>query len=213
VDAISDKKIEEYISKLSSPASAVLHDLYRKTNLEMLFPRMISGHIQGKFLEMVSLMLMPRRILEIGTFTGYGAISLARGLTDDGKLITIEENEELEEVILNFIKKSGYQGKIIPVFGDALQIIPDIGEWFDLVFIDADKENYSNYFNLVIDKLRPGGFILADNVLWGGKVIRPEIDDEETLAIRHFNEMVAADVRVEQLLLPVRDGIMIIRKN
>jgi caffeoyl-CoA O-methyltransferase len=208
-----EKELENYISSISSPPSEVLHELYRKTHLEMIFPRMISGHIQGKLLEMISLMLMPRRILEIGTFTGYSAISLARGLTDDGKLITIDINEELEETINFFVEKSGYQHKIVPLFGAALELIPRINEWFDLIFIDADKENYLNYFNLALDKLRPGGFIIADNILWGGKVLNPTANDEETNAIRQFNQMVANDSRVEQVALPVRDGIMLIRKN
>lgn len=178
----------------------------------MIFPRMASGHVQGKFLEMISTLMAPRRILEIGTFTAYGAISLAKGLTPDGKLITIEKNEELEDFIRNYIALSGYSEKIQLILGDALNIIPQIEAWFDLVFIDADKVHYETYYNLVIEKLRPGGLILADNVLWGGKVLNPKPNDIETLALANFNKMVSLDERVEQLILPMRDGLMMIRK-
>lgn len=208
-----DQNIDDYISSISSPPSAVLYELYRITNLQQVLPRMISGHIQGKLLEMISLMVMPRRILEIGTFTAYGAISLARGLTDEGKLITIENNEELRDMIMEYIAKAGYQDKIVPVFGDAVKIIPTLKELFDIVFIDADKENYMNYYQLIVEKVRPGGIILVDNVLWGGKVLNPDPGDKESLAINQFNKQVSADNRVEQLVLPIRDGLMIIRKN
>lgn len=208
-----DKQIEDYIAAHCSPEDAVLHELFRKTQLEMIYPRMISGHVQGKFLQMISQMMQPRRILEIGTFTGYGAISLARGLSADGKLITIEKNEELEDTILHFVEKSGYKDKIQVMFGDALNIIGKLDECFDIIYIDADKLHYTTYYQLVIDKLRPGGVILADNVLWGGKVLNPSSNDPDTQAIEAFNLMIKEDSRVEQLILSIRDGLMVIRKN
>ncbi len=208
-----DKYIEEYIEAHCSPEDAVLHELYRKTQLEMTYPRMISGHVQGQFLQMISQLMQPRRILEIGTFTGYGAISLARGLAEEGKLITIEKNEELEDTIRKFIEKSGNSDKIQVLFGDALEIVDKLDECFDIVFIDADKVHYTRYYELVIDKLRSGGIVLVDNVLWGGKVLSPSANDPDTQAIIAFNDMVKGDSRVEQLIMPLRDGLMMIRKN
>jgi caffeoyl-CoA O-methyltransferase len=210
---MTDKQIEDYIEAHCSPQDAVLHQLYRKTQLEMILPRMISGPVQGKFLQMISQMMQPRRILEIGTFTGYGAISLAKGLSADGKLITIEKNEELEDTIRQFVDKSGNKGKIQVMFGDALKIIGELDECFDIVYIDADKAHYTSYYELVIDKVRPGGIVLADNVLWGGKVLNPSENDPDTQAIVAFNTCVKEDHRVEQLILPLRDGLMVIRKN
>ncbi|HDO27869.1 MAG TPA: O-methyltransferase, partial [Bacteroidetes bacterium] len=166
----------------------------------------------GKFLEMVSCMIRPRRILEIGTFTGYSAICLAKGLTPDGKLITIEVNEEMEDFINDFIKKSGMEDRIELVLGDALKVIPGLDEQFDLIFIDADKEQYIDYYELALDKLKNGAFILADNVLWGGKAVYDKKPDNETQGIRRFNEQVKNDDRVEQVMLSIRDGLLLIRK-
>lgn len=204
--------LEDYLEKHSTKPSDLLIEMTRLTNLRTRFPRMLSGHIQGKFLEMVSKMIKPKRILEIGTFTGYSAISLVEGLAEDGKLITIEYDEEYEDLIRYFIDKSGFGDKIQLLIGDAKQVIPSIDETFDLVFIDADKYGYSDYYEQVMEKLCQGGIILVDNVLWSGKVIKTGSKDTETAAIIKFNKKVANDPRVEQVLLPLRDGLMIIRK-
>ncbi len=204
--------LEDYLEKHSTKPSDLLIEMTRITNLRTRFPRMLSGHIQGKFLEMVSKMLKPKRILEIGTFTGYSALSLADGLAEDGKLITIEYDEEYEDLIRYFIDKSGFADKIQLLIGDAKLIIPTISETFDLVFIDADKYGYSVYYEQVMCKLCHGGIILVDNVLWSGKVLKAGSRDAETIAIIEFNKMVAEDPRVEQVLLPLRDGLMMIRK-
>jgi caffeoyl-CoA O-methyltransferase len=174
-------------------------------------PRMLSGHLQGRLLTMISHMVKPRRILEIGTYTGYSAICLAAGLPGDGKIITIDVNEELESTIRSNIAAAGLTKLIDFRLGKAMDIIPSLDESFDLVFIDADKENYSTYFDRVIDKVNVGGFIMADNVLWSGKVLDPR-PDKDTRAIQAFNSKVQQDRRLENVLLPVRDGIMLIRK-
>ncbi len=175
---------------------------------------MLSGHIQGRFLAMISCMIRPRWILEIGTYTGYSALCLAEGLSPDGKLITIDHNEELEDFARSYWQQSPLNDKIEFRLGTAVDILPTLNETFDLVFIDADKRNLSVYFDLIIDKLRPGGFILADNVLWSGKVVDPiKLLDSDTLAVQAFNQKVHADPRVENVLLPVRDGIMMLRKQ
>ncbi len=175
-------------------------------------PRMLSGKVQGKFLEMLATMIKPERILEIGTFTGYSALCLAKGLTPTGKLYTIESNVEMEEFILNYIKQSGSSNKIELIIGDALNEIVKINDTFDLVFIDADKEQYTDYYELVKEKLHPGGYIIADNVIWSGKVLNKINPDKETLAIQKFNNHVNQDKDVEQVMLSVRDGLMLIRK-
>jgi predicted O-methyltransferase YrrM len=173
----------------------------------------MSGHLQGKFLEMISWMIRPERVLEIGTYTGYSAICLASGLSENGLIHTIEVNQELEDFIKRYIKKAGLTGKINIHIGNALEIIPRLDETFDLVFIDADKENYLNYYNLVFEKVRKGGFILADNALWNGKVVESnKKPDKETEGIIEFNDFVRNDKRVENVLLPLRDGVMIVRK-
>lgn len=179
----------------------------------MVYPRMLSGHIQGKFLEMISLLMQPERILEIGTFTAYGTISLAKGLADGGKLTTLEKNEELQEMILSFIQEAGYTDRVELIIGDARQTISQLQGPFDLVFIDADKVHYPDYYHLIKSKIHSGSLIIADNVLWGGKVVDKEADDPETLAIRKFAQMVMDDEEVEQLILPLRDGLMMIRKK
>ena len=205
--------IENYVETFTSGESKVLHELNRETNQKFLIPRMLSGHLQGRVLSLFSHLLRPRRILEIGTYTGYSALCLAEGLQSDGKLITIDVNEELEDVVNRYVQKSGLSEKIEFRIGNAMELIPEMNELFDLVFIDADKTNYSNYFDLVIDKVRPGGCIIADNVLWSGKVIHDkENQDEDTTALVAYNQKVQTDPRVENVLMPVRDGLMIARK-
>ncbi len=206
-------KLENYITDHTSAEQEVLRELNRETHVKVLFPRMMSGHLQGKFLQMVSWMIRPGRVLEIGTYTGYSAICLAGGLKEQGVVHTIEINPELEDIILKYVVKAGLSDKIKLHIGDAIDIIPDLDETFDLVFIDADKENYLNYYHLVFDKVREGGFILADNALWDGKVVEEKKRyDKETEGIIKFNDFVQNDDRVENVLLPVRDGIMIVRK-
>ena len=206
------EKLDRYLEAHSSPEDPVLSELSRHTYLKEVHPRMLSGPVLGAFLRMFSQMLSPSRILEIGTYTGYSAINLARGLKAGGKLITIEINEELREITLGFFKKAGLDKQIELINGNALEVIPALDQSFDLVFIDALKDDYPSYYQLVIDKLTPGGYILVDNVLWGGKVLDDPIADATTRIIHRFNQMVSEDVRVENLLLPVRDGLMIIKK-
>jgi caffeoyl-CoA O-methyltransferase len=206
-------RIMDYALQHTTAEDEILNQLFRETNLKTVYPRMISGHMQGKFLEFVSYMIRPSGILEIGTFTGYSAICLARGLADGGLLHTIDVNDELEQLALKYFKLANLQDKIIVHNGDARDVIPAIEGLFDLVFIDGDKEQYLQYYELVFQKLRIGGFILADNVLWSGKVLPDCLDhDNETRGIRDFNSFVAADSRVEKLLLPFRDGIYILHK-
>lgn len=205
------EEISAYCEALSKPQSAVLKELERETHVRMLYPQMLSGHLQGKFLSMISALVQPKAILEIGTFTGYSAICLASGLTDNGVLHTIEAEEELEQTILKFFKKAGVDGKIKLHIGQAAEIIPTLNMQFDLVFIDADKESYPTYYDLVIDQVRKGGLIIADNALWSGKVLTRERDNE-TQGIHGFNEKVLYDARVENVLLPLRDGVMLARK-
>lgn len=175
-------------------------------------PQMLSGHVQGNFLSLLSTLVQPKRILEIGTFTGYATICLAKGLSNDGLLYTIDINQELEHICNKYFEKAGLRKKIISLYGNAMQLIPDLNEIFDLVFIDADKANYSNYYDLVSDKVEPGGLIIADNVLWSGKVL-DEKKDKDTVAIDNFNQKVQDDNRVENVLISVRDGLMIVRKK
>lgn len=209
-----NKDIQEYAENHTSLEDVVLYNLNRETHLKTIHPRMISGHLQGKFLEMVSQMLKPTQILEIGTFTGYSAICLSKGLTLDGCIHTIEKCPELKTMAMKAFAKASIENQISYYTGDALKIIPKINEKFDLVFIDADKENYLNYYNLVFEKLNSGGFILADNALWSGKVIeKTDASDKDTLGLIAFNDFVQQDDRVENLLLPFRDGIMMIRKK
>jgi predicted O-methyltransferase YrrM len=210
---IINEKIQEYAELFSSEEPEVLSELNRETYVNHLFPRMLSGHHQGRFLSMISKMMKPERILEIGTYTGYSALCLAEGLTDDGILHTIELNNENEDIIRKYIDKTGNTNKIKLHFGEALHIIPGIDETFDIVFLDADKESYVEYFNLVIDKLRPGGVILADNALWDGKVLDRKLKDKESVGIREFNEYIKNHTRLDHVLLTIRDGIMIILKK
>jgi predicted O-methyltransferase YrrM len=203
----------DYVLKHTSAEDDVLHRLYRETNLKTVYPRMLSGHLQGKFLEMISYMINPSRILEIGTFTGYSAICLARGMRQGGILHTIDINDEIEEMARTYFKEAGFEKTIKLHIGDACSVIKKLDETFDLIFIDGDKEQYISYFETSFPKLRPGGFILVDNVLWGGKVLPDCTDnDKETRCIREFNEAVLMDMRVEKVLLPLRDGIYMLRK-
>ena len=208
-----DEKIENYALAHSQPETEVLKKLNRETHAKIMRPRMLSGHMQGNFLSMLSKMIQPKQILEIGTYTGYSGICLAQGLQNDGKLHTIDVNEELEKMVRAFFDEAGLNNKINYYVGNALDIIPTINETFDLVFIDADKKNYTAYYDLIFDKVRPGGFIIADNVLWSGKVLdASEKMDADTQAIDAFNKKIHSDARVEHMLLPLRDGLMIVRK-
>ena len=208
---ILNEAIQQYAEQHTSEESSLLRRINRDTHAQVMMPRMLSGHLQGRLLAMLSAMIRPRRILEIGTYTGYSALCLAEGLVPQGKLITLDINEELEGRVRNYIAEAGLQEAIDYRIGDAGTLIPGIDEVFDLVFIDADKERYSKYYDLVIDKIRLGGFILADNVLRDGKVL-DEKTDKDTRAIQEFNRKIHADPRVENVLLPVRDGIMLLRK-
>lgn len=208
-----DEKIESYALAHSQAESDVLKKLNRETHLKVLSPRMLSGHLQGNFLSMISKMIQPKHILEIGTYTGYSAICLAQGLQEGGKLYTIDSNEQLEKMARSFFQEADLAHKINLYIGDALSIIPSIQETFDIVFIDADKKNYSTYYDMIFDRVRPGGYIIADNVLWSGKVLDVQKNnDRETVLIDEFNKKVHADKRVEHQLIPIRDGLMIARK-
>ncbi|MBU3661818.1 MAG: O-methyltransferase [Bacteroidetes bacterium] len=210
-----DKLLLKYCEDNSASESPALQKLNRYTHANVLQPRMLSGHLQGRFLSMLSKLIGPTHILEIGTYTGYSAICLAEGLRPGGKLVTIDINPELEGVIREHIAEAKLQDCIQFIVGDAYQIIRTLPQTFDLVFIDADKQNYAKYFDLVIDRLNPGGLIIADNVLWSGKVIddQARIKDKDTIALHAFNQKVNADTRVEVLMLPLRDGITLIRKK
>lgn len=203
------EEIEEYASRFTSAEPELLSLLNRDTQAHILMPRMLSGHLQGRFLSLISRLINPKLILEIGTYTGYSALCLAEGLADDGKIFTIDINEELETMATSYFKKAGKEKQISMHVGNALEIIPALQGDFDMVFIDADKANYVNYFNLVIDRVRKGGIIIADNVLWSGHVLKKKDDmDEETLGLVKYAETVNADPRVMNILLPVRDGLM-----
>ncbi len=206
--------IEKYASDHTSAEIPVLARLSRATHLRTHQPQMLSGRLQGVFLQMISHMIKPMAVLEIGTFTGYSAICLAQGIPDDGKLITIDCNPEMQDFARPFFIEAGLYEKIIMITGDATLIIKELTGPFDLVFIDADKENYTRYFDQVFPKVSPGGYILADNTLWYGKVIRTNAgSDRETAGIVHFNDYIKNYPGVENVLLPVRDGIMLIRKK
>lgn len=206
-----DERLAAYAESHTSPETDLLKKINRDTHANVLKPRMLSGHLQGRFLSMLTRMIRPETILEIGTYTSYSAICLCEGLRPGGKLITIEKNEELEEKLKEYFRTAGLDKVIDLKIGNALRILPGLEGKFDLVFIDADKENYCNYYDLVIDKVASGGYILADNVLWSGKVIEPS-PDKDTKAILNFNLKVHNDKRVENVLLPIRDGIMVARK-
>jgi len=207
-----ESRIDRYIIDYSSPEDPVLNELYRQTHIRFVNPNMVTGHQQGVLLEMISRMITPDAILEIGTFTGYSAICLARGLKDEGTLHTIEINDELRSFSEEYFRKAGVDDKIRQYAGRAQDIIPGIELIFDLVYIDGDKREYCEYFRIVKDKVRSGGFIIADNVLWGGKVTDKDTKDQQTEGIIEFNEMIRNEKGIENIILPFRDGISLIRK-
>lgn len=209
-----DEKVEEYCEFHTTPETELLKKIFRETNLKVLNPRMLSGHLQGKLLEFFSILINPEQILEIGTFTGYSAICLAKGLKKDGVLHTIEKNIELKDIILKNFNRAGIIKNTKLYIGNALDVIPEINKKFDLIFIDADKINLLNYYNFVFEKLNNGGLIIVDNVLWNKKVIEKiKPNDADTKAIKKFNDFVQNDERVENLMLPIRDGLMLIIKK
>tara|TARA_B100000614_G_scaffold248740_1_gene257001 strand:+ start:33 stop:674 length:642 start_codon:yes stop_codon:yes gene_type:complete len=205
------EKIENYSVENTSRESDLLSELNRETWTKVMTPRMLSGHLQGRILSMISNMIKPKTIIEIGTYTGYSALCLAEGLSEKGILHTIDINEEYTSYAHKYFQRSDYTDKITQHIGNALDVIPSISDKVQLVFIDADKENYSNYYNLIFDKLEIDGYIIADNVLWSGKVVEDKMDIE-TKALDEYNKMIQNDNRVENILLPVRDGLMICKK-
>jgi predicted O-methyltransferase YrrM len=209
---LTNSLAQQYSEKYTSPEDDLLKEVADFTYQNHPHSHMLSGHLQGKLLEMISSMIRPKRILEIGTFTGYSALCLAKGLTEDGQLHTIELREEDAARAKSYFDRSFFKEKIILHIGDALKIIGELSETWDLVFIDADKENYTNYFNRIFSKVRPGGFILADNVLFHGQVLEKEINGKNARAIQQFNDHVLERSDVEKLMLPVRDGVYVIRK-
>jgi predicted O-methyltransferase YrrM len=209
-----EKKLADYCENHTSPESELLSKLNRDTHVKVVSSRMLSGHLQGRLLSFISKLHQPQLIVEIGTYTGYSALCLAEGLSENGKLISIDVNEETSYYAQSFINQSIYKNKIELIVADAKTIIPTISEPIDLVFIDADKKNYLAYYHLIIEKLNVGGLIIADNVLWSGKITMPASDmDRETLALHEFNNFIQHDARVENMLLPIRDGLMVIRKK
>lgn len=206
-------ELDEYIESHIDREPAHLHDLYRRTHLTRLYARMCSGHVQGRLLAMLSKMISPARVLELGTFTGYSALCLAEGLADDGELHTVEIDDEAEDELLELFASAPGGQRITLHIGDALQTIETLGGEWDLVFIDANKRNYCDYYDLVFPNVRHGGYIIADNTLWDGKVVDPTAHDAQTEGILSFNDMIASDDRVEKVILPIRDGMTIIRKK
>lgn len=206
-------ELDEYIDNHCDAESVVLQELTRETHVRTLRPRMLSGRLQGRFLKMLCQLIGAKRVLEIGTFTGYAALSMAEAMPAGGKVITIDINDELEELTTKFIEKSGMQERVEFLIGDACNIVPSLNETFDLVFIDADKRSYSKYYDIVFDYVRPGGLIVADDVLWSGKVLEEKSHyDSQTQGILDFNEKIMCDERVEKVMLPVRHGLYLIRK-
>jgi len=208
-----DNQLEEYIKSHSTAEDPLLEELFRQTHIKFVNPNMVSGHIQGKLLRFIALMLKPSQILEIGTFTGYSAICLASALEKNGKLLTIELNDELAEFSRSYFIRAGLDDKITQLNGDALKIIPKLNISPDMVYIDGDKREYTKYFEAIFPKLKPGGFILADNILWGEKVLDNTTRDPQTRGIIAFNEMVKKKTDIEKLVLPIRDGMTLIRKT
>lgn len=204
--------LQQLLLKYCEPESELLQKIDRETNLKVLMPRMLSGHYQGRVLSMLSKMIAPKRILEIGTFTGYATLCLAEGLVNDGIIYTLDINAELEDMVRSHFQQSNFNHKINYTIGDATETINTLDEVFDLVFIDADKKNNGTYYDLIFDRVRQGGIIIVDNVLWSGKVLQDK-QDKDTQNITNFNEKIASDQRVEKLILPVRDGLFIIRKK
>lgn len=213
INFIDDNILNYSISK-SEKESKLLNDLYRETYLKVLNPKMISGHYQGRILSLISKIISPKKILEIGTYTGYSAICLCEGIDKNGVLHTIDNNKELVEIQNKYFKKANLKDKIVQHSGDAKNIIPSIDEEFDIVFIDADKESYPEYYDLIINKVRSGGIIIADNILWSGKILeKVKKDDQATKSIIEFNNKIIKDDRVKNIILPIRDGLNIVRKN
>tara|TARA_B100000609_G_scaffold188278_1_gene174334 strand:- start:319 stop:960 length:642 start_codon:yes stop_codon:yes gene_type:complete len=209
-----DPLIEAYALEHTEKESDLLFNLNRQTHLKVLQPRMLSGHLQGRILSFISTAVKPKNILEIGTYTGYSALCLAEGLPENGKMVTIDKNVELETMVKKYLSDSPYNSQIEFINTNAIDAIPSLNLKWDLVFIDADKENYINYFDLVIDQVNKGGWIIADNVLWSGKVLEePDTKDKETIILKKFNEKVHQDSRVRNVLFPVRDGMMVMIKN
>lgn len=209
-----DEELDRYVCAHTEDEPEVLQRLNRDTHVNVLKPRMLSGHFQGRVLSMLSHMIQPKDILEIGTYTGYSAICLAEGLQDGGHLLTIDKNEELGDMVLKYIEESGNMDRIKSIIGDAMEIIPDLKREFDIVFIDADKSNYINYYHMVFDKVRTGGYIIFDNVLWSGKVIQElKKNDKDTAVLLELNELVHNDERVQEVLFPIRDGLLVARKK
>ncbi|MFT6246797.1 MAG: putative O-methyltransferase YrrM [Salibacteraceae bacterium] len=206
------QKIDDYVCAHTAEEPKILYDLNRETHMNVLRPRMLSGHFQGRVLSMLSKMIKPNDVLEIGTYTGYSALCFAEGLAENGHIVTIDKNEELEDLVNEYVAKSEYKDQIKCIFGDAMEIIPGLKREFDIVFIDADKSNYLNYYNMVINKVRKGGYIILDNVLWSGKVLEEvEQEDLDTKVLIEMNTVIHNDDRVEEVLLPIRDGLMIAR--
>ena len=206
--------LDLYVCAHSENEPEILADLNRRTHVSVIQPRMLSAHYQGRVLSMLSHMIQPENVLEIGTYTGYSALCFAEGLKEKGRLTTIDVNEELEDFVAAYIEKAGMGDRITQLIGDAIDIIPTLDEQFDIVFIDADKKNYCNYYDLVFDKVKSGGYIIADNVLWSGKVLEDyDSLDRETKIIMDYNQKVHEDDRVQEVLFPIRDGLMIARKK
>ena len=208
-----NEELERYVREHSSPEGDYLYRLYRATNIHTIHGRMASGHLQGRLLKMLTTMIRPKNVLEVGTFSGYSALCIAEGLSDDGKLWTFEINDEMEDFTRPWIDGSPYANRINFIIGDANELAPKLGVTFDMAFVDGDKRTYVETYEMVMALLRPGGYILADNTLWDGHVTDPAYDrDQQTIGIRRFNDHVATDNRVEQIILPMRDGLTLIRK-
>ena len=207
------QELDQYCCSHTAEENELLKRINRETHLEVLQPRMLSGHFQGRVLSMLSKMMQPKRILEIGTYTGYSALCLAEGLASDGKLVTIDVNEELANRVQAYFDASEYSAQIQYLLSPALDVIPTLNETWDLVFIDADKQNYIEYYELILPLMRPGGFVILDNVLWSGKVVDQDKNDKDTVLLRKLNALIHDDLRVEEVLLPIRDGLMIARKK
>ncbi len=209
-----EEMLEEYISAHIDPESDLLRDIYRQTNLKLLNPRMASGHIQGRLLKMLVTMMRPRQVLEVGTFTGYATLCMAEGLPDDGVIHTVEIDDELEDFIRQGFDRSPLCDRIILHIGDALKLVPQMGIEFDMIFLDGEKTQYPEYYTVLMDYLKPGGYMIADNTLWDGHVVDESYDkDPQTAGVKRFNDMVQADKRTEVAMIPLRDGLTIIRKK
>ena len=207
-----EQNLANYIVAHTSESDILLQELERETNLKVLMPRMISGHFQGRVLSMLSKMIRPKNILEIGTYTGYSALCLAEGLTPEGQLLTIDINAELSDLVQKYFQKSSYKNQLKYINANAMEYLKSIEGFFDIVFIDADKENYQQYYDMIIDHVVPGGYIIADNVLWSGKVLEPlQKNDFSTKVLLEYNELLKNDSRVETVLLPIRDGLTVSR--